>query len=181
MIVRILLLTILPLLLVGCAGKQPMASIEQNTPITEVLQDINAHQGEQVMWGGTIAAIENKQGETWLEIVSRDLKSSGRPKRSDTTGGRFIAKITTFLEPEIYHNGRAVTVVGRLTGSQAGFIGEHGYVFPVVTSGEVQLWPENQNNQRAICCGGSSFDWRWGMHSRHFHYFTGPRYPYWWY
>ena len=34
-------------------------------------------------WGGTIASVENRKDETWLEIVARELGSSGRPRETD--------------------------------------------------------------------------------------------------
>ncbi len=181
--IRILLWILLPLGLLGCASNPPIGSSEQieaSPSIVTVLQDIDAHSGEAVQWGGTIASIENKQGETWLEIVSRDLKASGKPKRSDKTGGRFIVKADEFLEPEIYQKGRAVTVLGSLSGSQAGLIGEQPYLFPVVTSEEIKLWPEYQDNPRQINYGWSYYGRHWGLHSRHFYPYSywGPRYRY---
>lgn len=181
--VRKLLLAILPLLLVGCASNSAMhaTQTEENTPIAIVLADIDAHKGKQVRWGGTIASAKNKQGETWLEIVSRDLRASGKPTRSDKSAGRFIVKVAEFLEPEIYQQGRAVTVTGELVGSESGTIGEQSYVFPVVRSDKVRLWPKYQVNSRRMNWGWSYYGGHWGMHSRHFHPFFGPMHPYGWY
>lgn len=177
---RNLLLAILPLFLIGCASTSPLESIEHNTPIEEVLQNSESHQGEEVRWGGTIASVKNKQGETWIEIVSRDLKSNGRPKRGDTSGGRFIAKVVGFLEPEIYKKGRMVTVQGEVSGSEAGFIGTHAYTFPVVKSTKAHLWPAQQANLRPIDFGWSLYGSRWGVHSRQAWPFFRPRHPYYW-
>ena len=179
--VKILLLMLLPLGLVGCASNPPIGSsaqIEASPPLAEVLQGIDGHKGEEVQWGGTITGVENKPNETWVEIVSRELKSSGRPKAGDQSEGRFIAKIKGFLEPEIYQKGRAVTVLGQLEGSLSGKIGEQAYVFPIVIGDEIKLWPVQQANPRSVNWGWSYYGRHWGLHSRHLYPYWGPRYRY---
>ena len=94
-----------------------------------------------VRWGGTIADVHNTaHGTTELEIVSRPLRSGGRPRDGDVTDGRFLAEVDTFLDPEIVVPGRDVTVTGRVTERREGRIGETPYRFPVVAVAEYRYW-----------------------------------------
>ena len=133
------------LFLTGCASNLPVeitTPIKGSPQISEVLQNIDVHKSKQVRWGGSIASIENKKDETWLEVVSRDLKRSGRPKSSDETAGRFLVIVSQFLDPEIYTKGRLITVYGELAGSREGKIGEQPYTFPIVNSKTAFMWAE---------------------------------------
>ena len=179
MSIRKILLVSLPLLLAGCASTPPLEKIEDNTPIESVLQNTDAYEGQEVRWGGAVVSVENKERETWIEIVSRDLKSNGRPKENDASGGRFIAKVVGFLEPEIYKKGRMVTIQGKVSGSEAGFIGTHAYTFPVVKSTKAHLWQKQLTNTRGIDFGWSFYGSRWGVNARRAWPFFTPRYPYW--
>lgn len=131
-------------LLGGCATNIPL---EIRTPPTGNPTVGVAHQaparyvGTKVRWGGTIASVQNRAKETWLEIVSRPLNSSGRPIEGGATGGRFLARVGTFLDPAVYAKGRAVTVAGTLQGTEKQLIGQYPYVFPVVRVATVYLWP----------------------------------------
>ncbi len=97
--------------------------------------------GSQVRWGGTIATVQNRASETWIEIVDRPLDSSGRPQQTDKTGGRFLARVSGFLDPAIYSKGRDVTVAGTLLSPLKRTIGDYPYLFPVVKTQVFHLWP----------------------------------------
>jgi outer membrane lipoprotein len=96
--------------------------------------------GTPVRWGGTIAQVDNKQNETWIELVQKDLRNSGQPLASDHSEGRFVARVAGFLDPAIYSKGREMTVAGTLDQPLPGRIGEFGYLFPVVKANTVYLW-----------------------------------------
>ena len=179
---RLLLITVL--FLTGCASNLPVeltTPIEGSPQVSEVLQNFDVHKGELVRWGGSIASVENKEDETWVEIVSRDLNRSGRPKSSDQTDGRFLAKVSEFLDPEIYKKGRLVTVYGELAGSQDGKIGEQTYTFPVVNSKKAYMWAEYRDppphhiHRRYY---DPFWDPYWIYHRRLNYYYGIPRYRY---
>ena len=125
----------------GCA-QMPAAL---NTPVDAVgVAEAYAHPdavtGKRVRWGGTIAAVENRKSETWVEVVARDLQRDGRPEESDRSQGRFLAQVQGFLDPAIYTKGRVLTVVGRFDGQLQRAIGEYAYRYPVVKVEAYHLW-----------------------------------------
>ncbi len=97
--------------------------------------------GATVRWGGTIAAVRNLAQETEIEIVARRLDGQGRPQGDDTSRGRFLVRVSGFLDPAIYAPERELTVRGRLEGVLQRPIGEYPYRYPVVRAEQVYLWP----------------------------------------
>ena len=100
--------------------------------------------GQRVRWGGEIVEVRPLENRTCLEIMSRDLGSSARPRETDSTQGRFIACKPGFIDPAAFKPGREVTVVGNVAGVDSGKIGEFEYRFPRVTADTVYLWPERR-------------------------------------
>ena len=97
-----------------------------------------------VRWGGAIARVDNRRDVTELEIVEQPLNRRGWPIADDDSAGRFLAQIPGFLDPAIYAVGRSITVVGLLTGTKPGQVGDYRYTFPVVTVDHHRLWPERR-------------------------------------
>lgn len=131
------------LVLTGCATPVPdviRTAPPTDIPLAQARENPEAYAGQRVRWGGTIANAKNGQTQTDLEVVGRDLTSSGRPRLIDSTTGRFIARVSGFLDPAVYEEGRQVTVVGALTETVTGRIGEHAYRYPVVKAETVHLW-----------------------------------------
>lgn len=172
------LILIILLSLSGCASHLPLeitSSIEGSPEVSEALQGLEQHKGKLVRWGGTIASIENREDETWLEIVSRRLGRNGRPTQDDQSEGRFLVRMDQFLDPEIYSEGRLVTVHGELVGHQQGKIGDKPYTFPVIISKTLYLWEEYLEPQQLYPPGyWPYYDPYWDLywHRRHF---WGPR------
>jgi len=170
----------------GCASNLPQeitTPIENSPQISEVLQEIEAHKGELVRWGGSIASIENKKDETWVGVVSRELSRNGRPKSGDETAGRFLAKVSEFLDPEIFKKGRLVTIYGELAGVKDGKIGEQPYTFPVVNSIKAYMWAEYRDPPPYPYLHRRYYDpfWDpyWGFqHRYHRHFYRDPRFRY---
>lgn len=100
--------------------------------------------GANVRWGGAVVETRPEADRTCIEILAQELGSSARPMRSDQGFGRFIACRDEFIDPEIFVNGREVTVAGELTGFREGKVGEFEYVYPVVAADAVYLWPERE-------------------------------------
>lgn len=135
----------IPVLLGACASQVP-ESVRKAEPggprLDEVLQAPERFVGRKVRWGGTLIGMELKQGETWLEVVERELGSDGKPKLSDLSGGRFLARVEGFLEPLIYAQGRQITVVGRIRGSTERALEQTTYRYPIVEVESHYLWPQ---------------------------------------
>lgn len=132
----------LPLVLSACVtapapiATEPPAVIE----ISEVQDDVSAYSGQQIRWGGTVVGVVNNAESSDVLIVSRPLSRIHRPRASDQSSGRFIARIPEFVEPETYTEGRELTVTGTIAGTETLPIGQTEYVYPVVTVEGKHLW-----------------------------------------
>lgn len=137
----------LPFLLVaallhGCA-QIPKAIREpapQPVTLAEARQAQQPATGTVVRWGGTIAAVDNRENVTYVEIVERPLNDAGRPRDTDRTAGRFLARFNRFLDPAVYREGREITVLGPIADRVTRKIGEFNYSYPVVDAKGHVLW-----------------------------------------
>ncbi|MGA9340965.1 MAG: Slp family lipoprotein [Rhodanobacteraceae bacterium] len=118
--------------------------------------------GQVVRWGGDIITVKPKADETCFEILDRDLNAIARPSRRDTSHGRFIACRSGFYDPEIFKAGREATVVGHVTGTQTGRVGEYDYTYPVVAADAIYLWPEQPVYPRGYYDNPYFYDPFWG-------------------
>ena len=144
---------LVPLLLVGwlngCASVPPVydpvqdASFQGPTLAVARAQP-DAFLQTRVRWGGAIARVENRRDETWVEIVEQPLARNGWPTGTDASAGRFLARFSGFLDPAIYAAGRSITVVGPLTGTAPGQVGDYRTTYLVVTVERHRLWPERR-------------------------------------
>jgi outer membrane lipoprotein len=136
---------LLSLALAGCASDIPRPIREapaENITLPQALQHPEQHRGAAVRWGGAIAAVENRRDATWIEVVERSLDADGQPRHTDTSAGRFLARVDGFVDPTIFTPKRQVTVAGSLDGNSTHTIGEHPYTYPVVRAEHIYLWPQ---------------------------------------
>ncbi|MDO3380205.1 Slp family lipoprotein [Geoalkalibacter halelectricus] len=142
---RLALAIVALFLLAACAPAISRPSLDLVDPtlaFEDVLQNPDAHRGRFLLLGGAIAAIRAADTEgSELEIVQLPTNRRGRILSTDQSLGRFIAQDTRFRDPALYPPGRLVTLVGEVTGSRSGRIGERDYLFPVVQVQELHLWP----------------------------------------
>ena len=135
------ILATLSVLAAGCVGPAPLPDpASAPVALTQVSVAPGTYVGRRVQWGGSIERLENHAQETWLEIVERPLNDHGRPRDSDQSGGRFIAKVTGFLDPVIYTRGRDVTITGTVDGESSRKIGEFDYRYVTVNAASARLW-----------------------------------------
>lgn len=141
--IRIPLLLLVSAMLAACAANIPSVIRSEpagNPPVAAVRADPQRFANVRVRWGGTIASVDNRAKETWIEIVSHDLASGGRPLENDRSQGRFMARIPGFLDPALFAKGRALTVAGVVAGQVTKLIGQYPYRFPVVKVQAYHLW-----------------------------------------
>ena len=119
--------------------------------------------GEAVRWGGKIVDVHTEKLYTCFEVVGAPLDSSGRPKKVDDSNGRFLACRDGFYEPEVFANGRELTISGKIDGYETRKIGDYDYRYPRVAADVVYLWPERQN------------------YDDHYHGYWGPGWGWGWY
>ena len=98
--------------------------------------------GQIARWGGEIAKVSNLQQGSLLEVVEFSLNTRGRPVKADTSGGRFRVLVSGFIDPAIYTPGRLVTALGAFAAIEEDKVGEQAYLFPVLHSEQLHLWPE---------------------------------------
>ena len=175
---RFLLIPVLALILSSC------------TTVPEQLQgtfpDIAPNQvepgmfGTRVRWGGVIVGSRYEEGQTCLEILSRQLDDYMRPVPDDYTAGRYIACKSGFRDPAIFAEGREVTTIGPIRNIRVQPLDDFRYSYPVQDAENLVLW---EKRRRVIVYRGSYGPyyyrypwgypyWGWGYH----HPFPGPIY-----
>ncbi|GJL79888.1 MAG: hypothetical protein NPINA01_28770 [Nitrospinaceae bacterium] len=95
--------------------------------------------GKKVMLGGDIVETRNFPDKSEIEVVQKEIDSTGNVSGKDSTLGRFIFLRPGYLESEIYFKGRQIIGAGRVVGSQMGKIGDREYRFPVIEAEELRL------------------------------------------
>ncbi|MEJ2034278.1 MAG: Slp family lipoprotein, partial [Deltaproteobacteria bacterium] len=101
------------------------------------------YEGDTVVWGGAIIrTIPTKEGAT-IYILETKLGFRDKPKASDTSKGRFIAKTNKRLDPLIYSSGRKITMAGKVIGQEVKTNKKTGvtYAYPVIQVEQMHLWP----------------------------------------
>jgi outer membrane lipoprotein len=131
------------MLLTACASQIPEQIRDapaEGPTVAEARAGAGRFAGTRVRWGGTIAEVENRESQTWIEVVARDLQDNARPRESDRSQGRFLARFDGFLDPAIYSRGRQITVVGSVDGQKTRTIDQYEYRYPVVKVDSHYLW-----------------------------------------
>ena len=147
---RLVLVGCLAVLLVALNACGPVISqeVRQQVPpdlaFKEVLADPDKYVGSMVVFSGLILQSVNIPQGTELMILQREADSSGRPQDTDQSGGRFLARQDGYLDVAIYATGRAVTVAGRVEGSEQRPLGQISYSYPVIRVEEIHLWRDRQ-------------------------------------
>ncbi len=129
--------------LTSCAARPVVVA---GAPVTAALPfDVAAeperYRGAEVIWGGMILAVDNRETQTEVTVLAYALDTAQRPVPAAGTRGRFIIVLPGYVERHDYPDGLFVTLSGRLAGTRAGRVGEHEYVFPLVEAAHVHRWP----------------------------------------
>jgi outer membrane lipoprotein len=132
----------------GCATPYDIGTADSHITPGEAVKNITAMQNRSVAWGGMIVAAKNLPDKTELEAVSYPLDSGNRPDNTATPAGRFIVIQSGYLETADYAPGRLITVVGTVSETRAGTVGEAKYTYPVVTATKLRLWPRLSDERR---------------------------------
>ena len=100
--------------------------------------------GQAVRWGGTIAKVETLSDQTCFQLVARPLNDESRPIMVDRADGRFLACRQGFYEPQVFSQGRSLTITGRVVGYETRKVGDYDYRQPKVAADVIYLWPKRQ-------------------------------------
>ncbi|WP_455209929.1 Slp family lipoprotein [Kaarinaea lacus] len=162
-------------LLVSACASQPPVSIRVDLPtdlqIARVVQAPDNYRGSKVRWGGVIENVTNLQSETELEVIGKPLDKSARPVMDSKSSGRFLVRVSGFLEPTEFAANREITVVGKVSDSETRPIGEFEYTYPIVQAESYHLWEERVEPKYYYYDPWFYDPWYWGY----------PRYPWWYY
>lgn len=143
---RLLLVSATLLLLSACASLPDSIHVEQPDqlpPYAEVKADPARYQGQTLIAGGLIVSVRNEADHSVLEVLQLPLNRSGRPAAdSHRSQGRFRVTFTELLDPEIYSNGKAITVRAQVSGYEDDRIGQHPYRYLTLLGNGYYLWPE---------------------------------------
>jgi len=129
-------------LLSGCATPIDVGQAERNVTPREAAQNVALVKDRPVAWGGTVVNGKNLATSTQFEVLAYPLDGNNRPKADAAPLGRFIVVHPGYLETADYAPGRLITVVGPVTETRTGKVGEAQYVYPVVNADRLHLWPQ---------------------------------------
>ncbi len=97
------------------------------------------YQGTKVYWGGTIINVRNFKDYTQIEVLKRPL-SGAEPNDRKKAQGRFMVKVSGFIDPIEYKTPSRVTITGILSGVQKGKVGSYPYTYPLIKAERIQFW-----------------------------------------
>lgn len=147
---KIYLLSIFTLLL-SCASTPEFDTSQVDHSLTpqSVIAEPEVSRGKVALWGGTILDTVNLKDATQIEMLAYPLNASHRPLLESKPLGRFIIKHAGYLEPTSYAQGRQLTVLGSISGSQRGKVGESSYDYPVISDKQLHLWSQSSDRDRS--------------------------------
>jgi outer membrane lipoprotein len=141
----LLALLVLVVAAAGCATTAPIRQEikAQATPVdfSELATNPDKFKGETVILGGQIIKTTPTADGTLLTVLETKTKDAERPGGREATQGRFMALAKGFLDPQVYSEGRQVTVAGKVAGKRMDKVGELEYAYPLINADQVYLWP----------------------------------------
>ena len=131
-------------LLLGCASTPDFdtTAVDKSLTPQSVIAEPSISLGKIALWGGTILDTRNLKESTQIEVLAYPLDSFHRPMQEERPLGRFIIQHQGFLEPTTYAQGRLLSVLGSVSGSYSGKIGESSYTYPVISTQQLHLWSQ---------------------------------------
>ena len=144
------------IMLSACASTPEFDTSQVDRSLTpqSVVAEAEISRGKTMLWGGTILDTRNLKKNTQIEVLAYPLDSSNRPLLESKPHGRFIIEHVGYLEATTYVQGRNLTVLGTISGSQSGNVGEASYTYPVVSDSQIHLLsPTSERNNSSIHFG----------------------------
>lgn len=142
----------------SCApfSRELMEQVDGSIRFQDIQKNPEKYIGKKVVFGGVLIETQNRRDETILRVVQTDLDIEKKPIRLDQSAGRFLVRVTAFLDPAIYERGREVTVLGEVIGKEVSSLGEIEYTYPVILATKIRLW------EKQPVAPPYYFDWYWG-------------------
>lgn len=126
---------------------------------------------KRIRWGGTIVSTEPEEERTCLDILARPLNLRAQPREGDRTLGRFRACQPGFMDPEVYAEGRQITVVGQIRELTQVIVGDYELTVPSVDAENIHLWREERRYGYPYYYGPHYYPYHYpfyGIHHRGF-------------
>jgi outer membrane lipoprotein len=142
------------LVLSACATtpKFNLSGVDKNITPKQVTSAIDEFRSKDVLWGGVIINSNNLKKGTMLEVLAYPLDNNMKPLPDNEPLGRFIAVYGSYLETVDYGPGRLLTIVGKVSSTTTGMVGETEYTYPEIKAEQLHLWSktdvENTGNTR---------------------------------
>ncbi len=149
MIKKLAFLTLFSLL-AGCASTPDFDVAQVDTSLTprSVIAEPESHHSKTALWGGMILNTENLKDITRIEILAYPLNTSHRPLLERKPLGRFIIQHQGFLEPATFAQGRVVSVLGKISDIETGYVNGSIYTYAVINSEQLHLWSQDDRRDR---------------------------------
>jgi len=148
---RLIILAVVFLSLGACATTPVFdtSNVDESLTPAQVLEQVDPASGQKVLWGGSILDVQNLAEYTQIEVLAFPLHSSQRPLRGQQPLGRFLLRNQSFLEPTVFSVGKSITALGELIGVEEGRVGDASYRYPIVNTGQIQLWSTTQSTSQS--------------------------------
>jgi outer membrane lipoprotein len=131
-------------LVAGCApviSQNVLRKVDKDLSFQIIQRNPDDFRGRTVLLGGKIIETIPLPGRTRIIVLQHTLGYRDRPLVDEQSSGRFIVEAQDFLDPFVFGAGRQVTVAGILAGKETKPLGAIEYVYPIVASRELYLWP----------------------------------------
>lgn len=121
--------------------------------LEHVLSDFDNYIGKTVRWGGKVIKVNNDEQSSTVQMLQFPVNSFGRPKTSKPSQGRFLTRVSEFLDPEIYKEGTSVTFVGKVESMESVQVDKKSIQLPVIGIHESHIWSDRYKEPTFIYIG----------------------------
>jgi len=150
-----ILLILAILIFAGCApviSNTALKGVDRGLTFAEIIKNPSRHKGAEVLLGGRIIRVSNRENITIAEVLQFSLSRRMRPRTRKGSKGRFILRVNGFLDPLVY-KGRLITIAGTLGAPMTRPLGKTKYTYPVIESREFHLWKFRVERSSPISIG----------------------------
>ncbi|MEO6801553.1 MAG: Slp family lipoprotein [Rhodanobacter sp.] len=134
-------------LFVGCATvPEPLQGTYAGGSSASV-QGVASHK-DAVRWGGTIINAVSDSKRTCFYLLARPLDHQARPRAGSANSedqDRFVTCHQGRYDPQVFAQGRDLTIVGTVHGTVMQQTGGREQAYPLVNADVVYLWPKREN------------------------------------
>ena len=144
------------LLVAACTkgiSKQARSRVTYSGTFSALQKKPDDHVGEVVLLGGKIIETNVNSNYSEIAVLQLPLDGGDRPRIEDQSEGRFLIRSEELLDPAVYTEGTAITVVGEIIGSEARKVGEYNYIYPVLKPIEIKLWHKDKGGGPGVHFG----------------------------